>query len=84
MENDWVYSDYKGREVVWLPFYRYLSTFLLFIFQREDLLVPHIFNMILGSVTCGVVAVFTAKLSSARIGVFIRYCSCPIGMAHGV
>lgn len=69
IENNWIYSDYKGREVVWLPFYRYLSTFLLFIFQREDLLIPHVFNMILGSITCGVVAVFTAKLSTARTGI---------------
>ena len=70
LENDWVYSDYKGRHVVWMPFYRYLSTFFIWVFQTYDLIVPQFLNMILGSITCGVVAVFTARLADQRMGIF--------------
>ena len=35
IENGWVYSDYKGRELVWLPFYRYLSTAVIYIFSSQ-------------------------------------------------
>ena len=26
--NQWIYSDYKGRELVWLPFFRYIAQLL--------------------------------------------------------
>lgn len=55
VENNWIYDDYKGREVVWLPTYRYLATAFMFLFNRYDLLVPHFLNMILGSVSCVIV-----------------------------
>ncbi len=69
IENNWVYSDYKGREVVWLPFYRYLSTIFLFLFQKHDLIIPHFLNMISGALTCGLVAIFTKKLTNNKIGI---------------
>ena len=69
LENNWVYSDYKGREVVWLPFYRYLSTFFIFITQYHNLLIPHVLNMILGSISCGFLAVITMRLTANKIGI---------------
>jgi len=70
INNDWVYSDFKGREVVWLPFYRYLTAFFMYLFNSSDLSVPHFINMILGSASCGVLSIITTRYSNKQYGVF--------------
>jgi len=68
IENNWVYSDFKGREVVWLPFYRYLAAFFMFLFGSSNLSAPHFLNMIIGSVSCGVLSSLTASYSNKHYG----------------
>lgn len=36
LDNNWVYTDYKGRELVWLPFYRYLVAGVMYVFPNMD------------------------------------------------
>ena len=68
VENDWVYSDYTGRQVVWLPFYRYLVTLFMFAFDQYDLVIPHVVNIILGSVSCALVAKLVSFAGRKDIG----------------
>jgi len=75
--SDWVYSDYSGREVVWLPFYRYLSGLPMFLLNSYTLGVGHVLNSILSSISCGVVAVLVASKSSKRFG---QYAGITLGL----
>jgi hypothetical protein len=56
LANQWIYTDYKGLETIWLPGYHYLISAVMFIWGRFDLLPAHLTNMILGTVACGLVA----------------------------
>ncbi len=70
VQNDWVYSDYSGREVVWLPFYRYLSGFFMFLFDSYSLEVGHFLNSALASICCGLTAVLVRDQSSKKTGFY--------------
>ena len=66
VHNDWVYSDYKYRQFVWLPTYRYLASAFMFFFDKYDLLVPHLLNMALGVWSCYLVYQITKMISCSR------------------
>lgn len=68
VENGWIYSDYKGREVVWLPFYRYLIAFFMYLFNSYSITVPHLINIVIGSVSCGVLARLAANETNKQTG----------------
>lgn len=68
IENHWIYSDYKGREVVWLPFYRYVIAFFMYLFGSDSMTVPHLINIIIGSISCGILARLTALETSKEFG----------------
>ena len=68
LENGWVYTDFKGREVVWLPLFRYLVSLFIWIFQSQDILMGHLINVILGALSCGMIAKLTARASSNYTG----------------
>ncbi len=52
VENRWVYSDYKGMNLVWLPVYHYLSALAMWLCGRYDLAPLHWLNLMLGTVSC--------------------------------
>lgn len=56
LANQWIYTDYKGLETIWLPGYHYLISLVMFMWGRFDLLPSHVTNMILGTLACGLVA----------------------------
>ncbi|MEM7133550.1 MAG: hypothetical protein AAF702_45070 [Chloroflexota bacterium] len=64
MDNNWVYSDYKGLEIIWLPGYHYLISAVMFGWGRFDLLPAHVVNMILGSMACGLMAWLISDVTS--------------------
>ena len=70
IENDWIYSDYKGRELVWLPFHRYLVSVFMIIFSSYDMAVTDALNILLGAITCGVISLITNRLSNRQMGLF--------------
>ncbi len=52
MENRWIYSDYKGMNLIWPPVYHYLSAFVMWLFDRQDLIPLHGMNVALGTLSC--------------------------------
>ena len=68
IENNWTYSDYKGRELVWLPFYRYLVSLGFAVFGTTEMWVSDVINVIIAAITCGVVAIFTSQMTNSRYG----------------
>ncbi len=47
IQNDWVYDDYKNRQVVWLPTYRYLVGFFMNLVNDNSLNTAKILNICL-------------------------------------
>ncbi len=86
IENGWAYTDYKGREVVWLPFYRYFTAFFMYLFNSYDLTVPHLINIIIGTVSCGVLAkvsaIGTNKQTGAIAGLILALLPWHIAYSH--
>ncbi|HCD51638.1 MAG TPA: hypothetical protein DEQ34_04265 [Balneolaceae bacterium] len=68
LEHDWVYSDYKGRELVWLPFYRYIVAGLMAVFKSNGLMLGHVFNILVGSVTASYTAFFVQTFRGKTMG----------------
>jgi hypothetical protein len=67
--NDWVYTDYKGLETVWLPGYHYLTAAVMAIGGRADLAPAHLANVLLGILACGLLAWLVAQIThSWRVG----------------
>jgi hypothetical protein len=54
LENGWVYTDYKGREVVWLPLFRYLGAATMALLGRGDMLPGRLVSLLAGVAACGV------------------------------
>ncbi len=52
VENRWVYADYKGMHLVWLPVYHYLSSLAMWFCGRYDLAPLHGLNLMLGTLSC--------------------------------
>lgn len=68
IQNSWEYSDYKGRELVWLPAHRYLNAFFMDLFGAYNMATAHVVNTILGAITCGFTALLTSHLTNKRLG----------------
>ncbi|MEQ9426891.1 MAG: hypothetical protein RJQ09_20880 [Cyclobacteriaceae bacterium] len=68
--NNWVYTDYMGREVVWMPFYRYLSGFFMYSFNSYSLTVAYVLNGLIGATTCGLTASIIEKYTSKITGYY--------------
>lgn len=69
LANQWIYTDYKGLETIWLPGYHYLISLVMFIWGRYDLLPAHVTNMILGTLACGLVAWLVSDITKNwRVG----------------
>jgi len=65
LEHHWVYSDYKGREVVWEPLFRYLSTLAMYLTGRADMLPGRLVSWVAGSLGCGATAALAARLTGS-------------------
>lgn len=65
-DNNWVYSDYKGREVVWLPAYRYLITIFMAISGHFGLETAWILNSSLGLSLVWLVTAFMRTFTPAE------------------
>ncbi len=63
LTNQWVYTDYKGLETIWLPSYHYLISLAMFILDRSDLFPAHVTNMMLGTLACGLLAWLMCEVS---------------------
>ena len=52
--NSYIYTDFKPKtmNLVWLPLYHYINAFLMNISGIYGLTVPHIVNIVAGSLTC--------------------------------
>ncbi len=68
VENNWVYSDYKGREVVWLPVYRYLSAIAMYMAGSFSLWTAYVLNTLLAALTCGLLSWLTARYTDTFHG----------------
>jgi hypothetical protein len=64
LANQWIYTDYKGLETIWLPGYHYLISAVMFGWERFDLLPAHATNMILGGLACGLVAWLVSDITN--------------------
>jgi hypothetical protein len=63
LSNNWVYTDYKGLETVWLPGYHYLTAALMSFWGRFDLTPAHLTNLLLGSLACGLLTWLVAQIA---------------------
>ena len=63
LAEGWVYTDYKGREVVWLPLFRYLGVAAMALTGRNDLLPGHLVSFVMGTAACGVTAVVATRVT---------------------
>jgi len=71
IENHGILTDYKGREVVWEPLFRYLSTAVMYLTGRDDMLPGRLTSLLASSLTCGVTTALTARLTGERrLGTF--------------
>ena len=66
VDHDWLYSDYKYRQFVWLPAYRYLVTPFMFLFDNYCLVIPQALNVLLGVGSCYLVYRLTEKLTHSK------------------
>ncbi|MEM3507239.1 MAG: hypothetical protein QXT31_06270, partial [Candidatus Bathyarchaeia archaeon] len=70
LKNNFYYSDFKpisNLAIVWLPGFQYSSLFLMFLLKNESILVPRIFNLIVGSLTCIIVYAVCLRLYNNEI-----------------
>ncbi|MSR05802.1 MAG: hypothetical protein EXR93_01840 [Gemmatimonadetes bacterium] len=66
IENHGILTDYKGREVVWEPLFRYVSTAVMYLTGRSDMLPGRLVSLVASSLTCGVTAALTTRLTRER------------------
>ncbi|MEQ9309174.1 MAG: hypothetical protein RLN90_06935 [Balneolaceae bacterium] len=71
LENGFIYTDFKDRELAWLPLYRYLGSFIMLITGTYSLAVIHVFNSIIGAFTASITAWLGATLINKKIGIYI-------------
>ena len=71
VQNDWIYSDYKGREIVWLPLHTYLSGTWMWIFSSFSIKTTHYFTMLVGSTGVMYVYLIANKIYSSSISILI-------------
>lgn len=67
MDHRWLYSDYKGLEVVWTPLYHYLSALAIIASGRGDLAPLHAMNILLGAGACAAAAWLAMRLCANRL-----------------
>ncbi len=65
-----VYSDFKGLEVVWTPLYHYVSMVPLLLTGRGDIEPLHWMNILLGALTCALVARLAWRLYANYLAAF--------------
>ena len=71
VDNNWVYTDYKGRELVWLPFYRYLVAGILNVFPNMDgLQLAAYLNTFIAVITVGFLSYKVAQVRSKKIAMW--------------
>ena len=66
LANDWVYTDFKGLETIWLPGYHYLVAAVMAVWGRLDLAPAHLTNLVLGTMICGLVTRLVANIAKDR------------------
>lgn len=66
LDNGWVYSDYKGLELIWLPVYHYLVAIVMAITGRGDLAPAQWLNQLQTILTSGIVTAFVYRHSKSR------------------
>jgi len=68
LEHGGVLSDYKGREVVWEPLYRYLSVGVTVIVGGETMLAGRLVSLLSSVTTCGLITLLVTRLTDVRWG----------------
>ncbi|GAB5409804.1 MAG: hypothetical protein BalsKO_21690 [Balneolaceae bacterium] len=71
LENGFVYTDFKDRELAWLPLYRYLGSFIMLITGTYSLTILHISNTIIGALTASITSWLGMKLTNKKTGIYI-------------
>ncbi len=71
LENGFVYTDFKDRELAWLPLYRYLGSFIMLITGTYSLTVIHTFNTIIGAFTASITTYLGVTLINKKTGIYI-------------
>ena len=61
IENGFVFTDYKGRELVWLPLFRYLAAFVMAGTGLEGLLPGRLVSLVAGTAAVGLTAAATLR-----------------------
>ncbi len=65
LANHWVLTDYKGREVVWEPLFRYLATAMMALTGRADMLPGRLVSLVAGSLACGATAALGIRVTGS-------------------
>lgn len=68
-ENHWVYTDYKGRHLAWLPLHTYLSGSWMQLFDSFTLRTVHVENRLVGALTVVGVYLLASKLLNRKAGI---------------
>ena len=67
LDNGWVYSDFKDRELTWLPAFRYWGSIILWITGSAKLITLNIANSILGAIIVGLGTWFIREIKGKKI-----------------
>lgn len=71
LENGFVYTDFKDRELAWLPLYRYWGSLIMLITGTYSLTVIHFVNTIIGALTAVITAWVGVILINKKTGLYI-------------
>lgn len=72
-ENNWIYTDYKGRHLVWLPLHTYITGGWMTLFESFTLETVHVFNRFVGSLSVVLVFIVSRKITSNRAAYFAAF-----------
>ena len=70
LRNNFYYTDFKplsNLAIIWLPGFQYSSLLLMWLLKNESILVPRIFNLIIGSLTCVIVYAICFRLYDNKV-----------------
>ncbi len=71
LDNGWVYSDFKDRELTWLPAFRYWGSLIFWITGSAKLITLNIINSVLGVFIVGFGTWFVRDIRGNRIALIV-------------
>jgi hypothetical protein len=76
VENDWIYSDHKGRELAWLPLHTYLTSSWMWISSSFSMRSAHIVTIIIGSFGAFYTYLLAKKLCNSKTSQIVGILIC--------